>query len=58
MQTMKHTVCHSALKELPLRKNKESAENGLQETKTKAKRGKKQTDTITWRTVESEAVTM
>lgn len=47
MQTMKNIVCNSVLKELPLRKNKESAEKGLQETKTKAKRRKKQTETMT-----------
>lgn len=41
MQTMKNIVCNSALKGLPLRKNKESAENALQETKTRAKRRKK-----------------
>lgn len=29
MQTMENTVCHSALKKLPLGKNKESAEKGL-----------------------------
>lgn len=53
MQTMKNIVCNSALKELPLKKNKESAENALQETKTRAERRKKQTETITWRTLES-----
>lgn len=37
MQTMKNTVGNSVLKELPLRKNKESAEKGLQETKRRAK---------------------
>lgn len=42
MQTMKNIVCNSVLKELPLRKNKESAEKDLQETKTRAKRRKKQ----------------
>lgn len=47
MQTMKNIVCNSVLKELPLRKNKESAEKGLQETKTRAKRRKKQTETMT-----------
>lgn len=52
MQTMKNTMCGSALKELPLRKNKESAKS-LQETKTSTKRKKKQTDTVTWRTLES-----
>ena len=57
MQTMKNTVYNSALNKLPLRKNKESAEKGLQETKTRAKRRKKQTDTITWRILESEAIT-
>lgn len=48
---------NSALNRLPLRKNKESADKGLQETKTRVKRGKKQTDTITWRILEREAMT-
>lgn len=56
MQTMKNIVYNSVLNKLPLRKNKESAK-GLQETKTRAKRRKKQTDTITWRILESEAIT-
>lgn len=47
MQIMKNIVCNSVLKELPLRKNKESAEKGLQETKTRAERREKQTETIT-----------
>lgn len=58
MQTMKNIVYNSVLKELPLRKNKESAEKCLQETKTKAKWRKKQTETITRRNLESEAVIM
>lgn len=52
MQTMKNIVCNSVLMELPLRKKKESAEKGLQETKTRAKRRKKQRETIIWRTLE------
>lgn len=40
MQTMKNIVCNSVLKELPLRKNKDSAEKGLQGTQTRAKRRK------------------
>lgn len=46
MQTMKNTVCSWALKELPLRKNKEPAQS-LPETKTSTKGKKKQTDTVT-----------
>lgn len=37
MQTMKNTVYNSVLKELPLRKNKESAEKCLQETRQRLK---------------------
>jgi hypothetical protein len=51
-------VYNSALNRLPLRKNKESADKGLQETETRAKRRKKQTDSVTWRILENEAVTM
>ena len=53
-----NTSYDSALDRLPLRRNEESADNGLQEAKTRAKRRKKQTDSITWRILENEAVTL